>query len=481
MKKWFLPILIFAHLLYLQALTFYPYPELFTYPYLVTKGFVPYRDILDQHFPTLLMLPINLWSLGMRTEFSAKLVFFALIVLTHILIYTIARKLVKKDAFALVPSILYVALQPLFNGSTLWIDTFITPLTIGVVLCIILAIEEGEKGGSRIKSGMTNFKWWIYTGLLLGIVFTMKQTVAAFVAGILTFLLIRNKTRWGGFVALVVSGVPPLLLLFWVYQNNLWTDFSYWTLTFNTHVYSKMAVIYPNFGELLRVILIWGSAYLLFFWSKKKSREMVLFFLSSITLSFFAIGRFGLSYLQVALPFISLLISVSLFNGNIEMPKKVQQKIGKGNLGIITFIIIIIFTFWHMRYFSRHSQGESYFANATTVKIAEEIKKRVQSNDHIFIFGGNPILYPLTDTVPSGNVYTVLVPWNYSVAEDRILQGLEDDPPKLVVVENETEIDGKKGKDFGKEVLGYIEENYEKQDEVEGYTFYLYRFPPARE
>jgi len=105
MKKWFLPVLIFAHLLYLQALTFYPYPELFTYPYLVTKGFLPFRDILDQHFPTLLDLPINLWTLGMQTELSAKLVFFALIALTHVLIYSIARKIVKEETFAIVPNL----------------------------------------------------------------------------------------------------------------------------------------------------------------------------------------------------------------------------------------------------------------------------------------------------------------------------------------------------------------------------------------
>lgn len=470
MKKWLIISLIFAHVLYLQALSFYPYPELFIYPYLVTKGLIPYQHILDQHFPTLLMLPVNLWSLGMHEELQAKLLFFGLIILIHILIYAIAQNIFKKDTFSILPNVFYLALQPLFDGSTLWIDTFITPFALAIVLCIILAVEK--EGKLRVKPAMTRFRYWIMTGLLLGAVFTMKQTAAAFVGGVLTFLLLRNKTRIGGILALVASFFFPVCMLVWVQQNNIWSEFQFWTLTFNTNFYSKMAILYPNVGEIVRVVLVWGSAYLFFFLSKKKSREMVLIALSGFLLSFFAFGRFGLSYLQVALPFISLLLASTLIEGSIAIPKNLQKGFKHIPLGFILFPVIIIFTIWHVLYYSRHSQGGSYLNSESTLKIAEEIKTRTDSGDRIFIFGGNPVLYPLTDTIPSGNVYTVLVPWNYAVGQETILKGLKDDPPKLVVVEENAEIDGQKGKYFGKEVMDYIQNNYEKEREIEGHGFY---------
>jgi organic radical activating enzyme len=463
MKKWFLPVLIFAHLLYLQALTFYPYPELFTYPYLASKGFLPFRDILDQHFPTLLDLPINLWNLGMHTELSAKIVFFVLIVITHVLLYKISKKLLGNSINSLLPNLLYVALQPLFDGGTFWIDTFITPLALGVFLCILYGLGKG--GRLRIKSAMTS-------GLLLGVALVCKQTTLPFVAGIFALLFLIKKTRGYSIILGIFTSIPFLLLCYWIYSNGLWNEFSYWTVTFNTNVYSKMSVIYPTISQLGRVLLVWGTPIALYIFTKKKSIEQRLLFVSVITLSFFAVGRFGFSYLQVALPFVVLLFVYSLLKSTIQLPKQFKKQSIKVQPGIIIFIVVILLALWHMRYFSTHSKGDNYFASQDTIDLTNKIKEKTDANDHIFILGGNPILYPLTETVPSGHVFTVAVPWNYSVTQDRIVKGLEEDPPKLIVVEENAEIDGQKVGDFGKEVLEYIKSNYEKEEEIEGYTFY---------
>jgi hypothetical protein len=467
MKTWFLSSLIFVHILYLQAITFYPYPELFTYPYLASKGFLPFHDILDQHFPTLLDLPINLWNLGMQTELTAKIVFFILITLTHVLIYAISKRLLQDskrrksvDINALLPNVLYVALQPLFDGGTFWIDTFITPIVLGATLCILIAIESKK------------ISYWMMAGLLLGLALVSKQTILPFVSGIFFLLFIIKKTRIYSLILGIGTVIPFGFLCMWIYQQGLWTDFLYWTITFNTNVYSKMSVIYPTFSQFIRVLFIWGAPIALYIFTKKKSLELRLLFVSVVTLSFFAIGRFGFSYLQVALPFVILLFVYPLFKNTVELPKGIKKHNKNIQPGIVIFILVLCFVFWHMRYFSLHSNGVNYFLTQDTSGLVAKIQEKTETNDHIFILGGNPVVYPLTGTVPAGHVFTVAVPWNYLVSQDRIVKGLKEDPPKLVVVEENAEIDGQKVSDFGKDVLEYIQNNYEKNDSIGGYSFY---------
>lgn len=471
MKKWFLPSLIFAHLLYLQALNFYPYPELFTYPYLASKGFVPFRDILDQHFPTLLDLPINLWNLGMHTELHARLVFFALLTITHILIYKIAKRIHGKSINALLPNIIYAAIQPLFDGGTFWIDTFVTPLVLGAVLALFYGIESKK------------IHHWISAGFLLGLSLISKQTTLPFVAGIFFLLFIIKKTRIHSIVLGFFISTPFALMCLWIYSQGIWSEFLYWTITFNTNVYSKMSVIYPSSAQFLRVFVIWGITLAVYFFAKRKSLELRILFVSVLTLSIYAIGRFGLSYLQVALPFVILLFSGTLEKGSVILPKSLNYYFKRIPIGIAIFCVGILLSLWHMRYFAIHSTTLHYFSTEETKNLVSKIEEKSDEDDHIFIFGGNPVLYALTQTVPAGHIFTVLVPWNYSVAQDRIVEGLKEDPPKLIVVEDGAEIDGIKGEDFGKEVLEYIKDNYQKEDAIAGYTFYksdvLPDFDPA--
>ncbi len=61
--------IILIHIFITFKLIFFPYPELFIYPYLTNHGLLPYKQILDQHFPGLMFLPINFNNLG-KNEFN---------------------------------------------------------------------------------------------------------------------------------------------------------------------------------------------------------------------------------------------------------------------------------------------------------------------------------------------------------------------------------------------------------------------------
>src|SRR3989338_3479932 len=69
----FLGLILLTHILILSKLIYFPYPELFIYPYLTNHGLKPYSQIIDQHFPGLMFLPLNLDNLGMTTPEIARI------------------------------------------------------------------------------------------------------------------------------------------------------------------------------------------------------------------------------------------------------------------------------------------------------------------------------------------------------------------------------------------------------------------------
>jgi len=114
MKK-IITLIIAVHLFVLTQITFFPNSEMFIYPYLTNSGLLPYKQILDQHFPGLLFLPINFDNLGMRTPKDALLWQMAVVAITHLFIFILAKKVLGKSKFVFLicispqPSLSYLA------------------------------------------------------------------------------------------------------------------------------------------------------------------------------------------------------------------------------------------------------------------------------------------------------------------------------------------------------------------------------------
>lgn len=90
-----LGLILLAHVLILSKLLFFPYPELFIYPYLTNHGLKPYSQILDQHFPGLMFLPINFDNLGMSDAAVARIWSIVIVLLTHIILFYITSSILK--------------------------------------------------------------------------------------------------------------------------------------------------------------------------------------------------------------------------------------------------------------------------------------------------------------------------------------------------------------------------------------------------
>src|SRR3990167_10272801 len=157
MAKILLFLIIIIHSFVLTKIIFFPEPELFIYPYLTNHGVKPYSQILDQHFPGLMFLPINFDNLGMNDEVSARFWLFGIVFLTHVLLFLISKTYLGVKR-ALLVNFLYLIWQPFFEGWVLWIDNFLPLLLLPAFY-------------------FTLRKKLFWAGIFLGLGVVMKQSI----------------------------------------------------------------------------------------------------------------------------------------------------------------------------------------------------------------------------------------------------------------------------------------------------------------
>src|SRR3989344_2950268 len=215
MSKLILLAIIFGHIFILSKLIFFPYPELFIYPYLTNHGLKPYSQILDQHFPGLMFLPVNFDNLGMNDEISARFWLFGIVFLTHVLLFLISKTYLGVKR-ALLVNFLYLIWQPFFEGWVLWIDNFLP-------LLLLPAFYFSLK------------KKFFLAGIFLGLAIVFKQNVIPLAGLIFIYILISKNFR--GLLNFSIGGLIPIIFLFiFILKQGVLVDFWYWTIIFNLTV-----------------------------------------------------------------------------------------------------------------------------------------------------------------------------------------------------------------------------------------------------
>ena len=126
----FLLILLGIHFFLLFNLKFTAWPEMLSYPYLRNNGYLLYKDMIHPYPPVLTMALSIVFKLFGYKLIILKVFTWLVILANDILIFLIARKLTKKDVFALLSLGLYVLIQPFLEGNQLWFDLAITPFIL---------------------------------------------------------------------------------------------------------------------------------------------------------------------------------------------------------------------------------------------------------------------------------------------------------------------------------------------------------------
>lgn len=441
-SKILLTLIVTCHIFILYKLIFFPYPEFFVYPYLTNHGLKPYSQILDQHFPGLMFLPINLDNLGMNDEHIARIWLVLIVILTQILIYWVSRNILKDSYKALFVNFLYLIWQPFFEGWVLWIDTF---LPLFLIPAFYLTYKYTNKNRS--------IKLAFLIGLFLGISVVFKQVVIP-LSGLVFIYLFWQKRNFN-FVLSFLLGLlmPVLLMVIYLYQIGVLKDFWYWTVVFNLTTFAQYGRKLPFITGLVRIGFVLFFSLSVFLCKDRRLYLTLLLFTVGSLAAIYA--RFDFVHFQVALPFV--LISTVVGANSIKY---------KSYLKVFILIYIMVVVWWLLIFYKGHLVDKVMFFDSQTKEIATKISQFTKAGDKIFIFGTVPHLYQMTHTMPAGDIFVFQFPWFLRIAEDRLLEGLEKDKPLIVVSDRTVVIEGNKIIDFAKKLDYYIQQNYQQIDQV---------------
>ena len=441
MIKVFLGLILVVHIFIFTKLIYFPYPELFVYPYLTNQGLKPYSQILDQHFPGLLFLPINFDNLGMTNPDIARVWSIFIIVVTHILIFFVSKEIFRSEKKALIVNFLYLLWQPFLEGWVLWLDSFMPLFLLSAFYFLI-------------KNKL------FLTGIFLGVSIVFKQVTIPLAGFVLVYILWKEKKLNGVYKYLQGLFIPVVLMLTYLVSIGVYKDFFFWTVTFNLTTYAVLGTsIPPTIGFVTRVLFIFGSSFLSLL-SKKKELIIPLFiFIFGSSLS--AFDRADFVHFQPALPFV-LIATVLGFSS-----------ISKKQMFWIAIIIYSTVTLWWQNVFYKGHLGEKiFFFDEQTYAIANKILDYTNPGDKIFVFGAAPHLYQMSKTKPAGDIFVFQFPWFLKETGYRVLKGIQEDKPDIIVSNRLVTIEDQQITEFAKEIDQYIMKNYEVIDQI-GTTFIM--------
>ncbi|OGE19721.1 hypothetical protein A3D83_02475 [Candidatus Daviesbacteria bacterium RIFCSPHIGHO2_02_FULL_41_10] len=440
----FLGLILLTHILILSKLIYFPYPELFIYPYLTNHGLKPYSQIIDQHFPGLMFLPLNLDNLGMTTPEIARIWSIMLVLATQLMLFFVGKEIFKSNTKAILVNLLYLFWQPFFEGWVLWIDSF---------LPVIL-----------LPAFYSFYKRWIFrTGLLLGLGIVFKQVLIPLAFFVLICFFWKDEKF--KVILRYLSGLllPIIFMVIYLLVIGVFRDFWYWTVIFNLTVFAKSGRgEIPTLAHLFRVLLVFGTPFLILRKIRLTEAQILIIFLTGALLGLST--RFDFVHFQPALPFAVLAFVYSLGSFN-KSPQAYQAWSGRLKIvGIFGYFLIL---FWWLNIFYKGHLGNRVIAFDSQIKeLAVKIKDYTTPGEKIFVFGREPHLYQMSETLPAGDVFVFQFPWFFQVAEKRILEGIIRDQPQIVISDRTTEIENQKITDFGRTIDQYINENYQKIDNV---------------
>lgn len=392
--------------------------EFTLYPYLTSQGFLPYKNILDQHFPSLFFGTFSIPLLSQSSPVPLTFLFLSIIFLTNLFLWLYLKR--KKTNFHLLWVFCYSLIYFYFSGNILWVETFVV-----LLLSIYLYLSSYKNNYSDMVGG-----------LLLSQVILMRPNIAFALLFLVIYLKKINLST-------IIGGLIGLLASFgYLYFNNIIENFVSLAITFNKSVYATHLLIRPSFMQAGIVLLLIAIS-ILGTWTRKKVLILVCL-MGSLILIY---PRFGFEHLQ---PFILFLV-VALVQDNTFSKQKI-------------FLILVIFLSLNLVSAARHRYG-NYFYQPEILRIGNEIKN--SDVDFLYLFGASDLIYPLSSKVPPGKIYIPSLPWylNHTPYQSLLKNSLSQ-KNTLIVVDTLFEVDGVKLIDSSKSVFEYIKMNFEltKQD-----------------
>ncbi len=426
-------IALLLHFVLLSQIRITSYPEFFLYPYLVNSGLTPYRQIVDQHSPGLLLSPINFQSIGIDSPEKMEFMFIFLSLCQTILIYIFIYKVSTKRN-ALIGAFLHAISQPIISQGSLWYETF-----LGLLLSILLLLSTVKK--------------WFSFGIVLSFLVLWKQTALIFFIPAMSYVFsFRKKTN------LLVTGLGlvlfPALFLFYLYRNSALSDFFKWGILFNFTGYSSGLNQIPIKIIMFFLLTALSSFFILRYDFQKPMIKMLLtlFVFSFVS----ALPRFDLLKLQSFIPVLIIVLSLAAY---------------KSKLGFIVMLFTLFFVSQSALKITPKSNIYNFFSSDIT-EISRIIDMKTPNKSQIFILGAQPHIYSLSKTIPTGNYFIYQLPWYLKEEQQTQLDVLSSKKPNYVLIDHSANIDNQGLSDYAGLLLNFTYTNYFPVSTISSLTLY---------
>ena len=435
-NKKFIPLFILfliigIHLLFLTQIAFWPYQEFRVYPYLTSQGFIPYKELIDQHFPGLFFFPVNLYTLGLATPLGLRMLQLVIVTITQILIYVILKKITKSSQASLFGNILFLFGQPLYEGYVLWVDSFTTPLLLASFY-LLLQTED--------KKIILSRKSLFFSGIFLALSLLFKQPLLIIFVILLGYLLLKkvNYERIGYFILGFI--MPLVYLVIYIQQLGVWKEFWYWNFTFNQTVYPKYFFRSPTYKEsffLLAIILPFFLCSLYLF--KKKNKYTLLLLAYAIPVLILLYGTWAFVHVQPFLPFAIILITLFF----LSWSKRTKLLASAYLIFMLLLMLIHVYDVGN----------SSTFADARYVQLIQKMEKLHVDGKSIYLDNMPAELYQLSGTVPANRLYVPNYPWYNALLEGELTESVQKNKPDVIIIPVQS------GKT---QITSYIQSTYKK-------------------
>jgi hypothetical protein len=438
--------LLGLHLLLLFNLQFTAWPEMFSFPYLINKGFLIYKDFHHAYQPLLTFILSGIYSLfGIKLE-VLQIFTWSIILLNDFLIFLISLQLFGKKIISFLPLIIYIMFQPALEGNMLWYDLATIPFLLGATYLVLLWQNKSSS-------------WHLLgTGILLSLTILVKQQSILLVFPFLLFLGIK-KISFRDFLKFVLGGIlPVVLLLFYILSKNIFKEYFFWTFTFPLYWLPRIPgySLLPTKNELLRLfLLIVPFSYLFLMKLKMKKKQMMIFLLVILAALFLqAFPRFSFFHLQpfLVVYVLALTLIVSIVNKNYWI--------------IILPVVFSGLIFWSINLWDIGQPARFY--GQEELELSSLINNVTQSSEKIYLLGPHGLIYVLSDRVPPKPWIENYV-WHFEIPgmQEKMLASWRADPPKIILWNEPQPGDWYKPGTYQPEkITEWIKLNYDKKEEV---------------
>ncbi|MBU0922977.1 glycosyltransferase family 39 protein [Patescibacteria group bacterium] len=440
---------LFLHLIFLFNLKFTAWPEMTLWPYLITKGWLPYKDIAIAHTPLLLVDLTILYKLFGVGLLQLKIYTWLLVLLTDVLLFWVVREIWNRKT-AIFSLIFFIPFQLFYEGNGLWFDLALAPMA----LVVFYLIKKKD---------------YLWAGIFWTLAFLTKQTAFWLLIpaglGCIQGISLQKPQKFIEKSKKFASGMLGtfLIAILVIWALGFLKDFYYWAFEFGIGILPKAQgqIHLPSLRQL--AISFFPFSILFFLFLTQKRKESILLSIWVIAGVLGAFPRWELFHFQPALPFLA--IAGGLVFSQIKKLKPITKIL---LIGYVVLSIVLV-----SKYYLREWGRETRFFEPEIKQITTYVKENIEQNDKIYVLNAWDSVYALSNTLPAVRPWIPHLPWYMRLLgiQEDIVSSLDIVRPKLIIQGeySETGLSSYKPELIDE----FIKDNYEINDNIGSYLIFI--------